>query len=109
LLKLVAGFAIALVLPFLMANALLTSHSTTASSPTTSIDARDPLTIDSPDNPSGATFMTHVEEPEDEDDLDLLGNPVSAAVATYKLDATGSLYETHSPRTELPHLGSPKS
>jgi hypothetical protein len=41
--------------------------------------------------------------------IDLYGNDVADAVAKYKLDATGSLYELHSPRTELPRLGSPKS
>lgn len=41
--------------------------------------------------------------------VDLYGNEVTDAVAKYKLDATGSLYELHSPQTELPHLGSPKS
>lgn len=41
--------------------------------------------------------------------IDLYGNDVADAVAKYKLDAAGSLYELHSPRTELPRLGSPKS
>ena len=41
--------------------------------------------------------------------VDLLGNDVSDAVAEYKLDATGSLYEVHSPQTEIPKLGSPKT
>ena len=41
--------------------------------------------------------------------VDLMGNEVTDAVAKYKFDATGSLYETHSPQTELPRLGSPKS
>jgi hypothetical protein len=41
--------------------------------------------------------------------LDLYGNEITDAVAEYKLDATGSLYELHSPQTELPHLASPKS
>jgi hypothetical protein len=50
------------------------------------------------------------EEHEDgEGPVDLLGNEVTDAVAKYKFDATGSLYETHSPQTELPRLGSPKS
>lgn len=40
---------------------------------------------------------------------DVYGNEVSAAVATYKFDATGTLYELHSPQTELPRLASPKS
>jgi len=41
--------------------------------------------------------------------VDLYGNEVIDAVATYSLDPTGSLYELHSPQTELPRLGSPKS
>ena len=46
---------------------------------------------------------------EGESTTDLYGNEVTDAVAKYKLDAEGSLYELHSPHTELPHLGSPKS
>lgn len=47
----------------------------------------------------------------DDDDgmADLYGNEVTSAVAKYSYDATGSLYELHSPQTELPRLGSPKS
>ena len=41
--------------------------------------------------------------------VDLFGNEVTDAVAKYKLDSAGSLYELHSPQTELPRLGSPKS
>ena len=41
--------------------------------------------------------------------IDFYGNDVSSAVATYSLDALGSLYEEHSPQTELPRLGSPKT
>lgn len=41
--------------------------------------------------------------------LDLYGNDVSPAVATYSFDALGSPYEVHSPQTELPHPGSPKT
>ncbi len=41
--------------------------------------------------------------------IDLYGNDVVDAVAKYSLDATGSLYEVHSPQTEIPKLGSPKS
>jgi hypothetical protein len=53
----------------------------------------------------GAAQTAGQEEPA----LDVLGNEISEAVATYKLDSTGSLYEEHSPQTELPRLGSPKS
>jgi hypothetical protein len=40
---------------------------------------------------------------------DFYGNEVTSAVAKYTYDATGSLYELHSPQTELPRLASPKS
>jgi hypothetical protein len=41
--------------------------------------------------------------------IDLYGNEVTDAVAKYTVDAAGSLYELHSPQTELPRLGIPKS
>jgi hypothetical protein len=44
-----------------------------------------------------------------EGSVDLQGNEVTDAVAKYELDATGDLYELHSPQTELPRLKSPKS
>lgn len=49
------------------------------------------------------------DDPFDESVVDLYGNEVSDAVARYKVDPEGSLYELHSPHTELPRLGSPKS
>jgi hypothetical protein len=39
----------------------------------------------------------------------LFGNPINSAVATYQIDDTGTLYEVHSPQTEVPRLGSPIS
>ena len=44
-----------------------------------------------------------------DDAVDLYGNEVTAAVATYKIDSTGALYELHSPQTEVPQLAPPKS
>lgn len=41
--------------------------------------------------------------------VDLYGNSVNEAVATYQVDAAGSLYELHSPQTEVPQLKPPKS
>ena len=41
--------------------------------------------------------------------MDLYGNEVTDAIATYTFDKSGSLYELHSPQTELPRLGIPKS
>ena len=40
--------------------------------------------------------------------VDLNGNEVRQAIAHYKVDPTGALYEEHSPDTEVPRLGSPK-
>jgi hypothetical protein len=49
-------------------------------------------------------------EPDPDEQTDLYGNAVTEAVAKYKLDRAGStLYELHSPQTELPRLGSPVS
>lgn len=49
------------------------------------------------------------EEQESTGTTDLFGNDIMSAVATYKVDRTGSLYELHSPRTEVPRVGIPKS
>jgi hypothetical protein len=46
---------------------------------------------------------------ESEGTIDLFGNDVTDAVARYRMDATGSLYEVHSPQTEIPKLAPPKS
>jgi hypothetical protein len=40
--------------------------------------------------------------------VDFNGNEVKQAIARYKVDPAGALYEEHSPDTELPRLGSPK-
>jgi hypothetical protein len=39
--------------------------------------------------------------------LDLIGDEVSPAIATYGIDKEGNLFEVHSPHTEEPRLGSP--
>jgi hypothetical protein len=48
-------------------------------------------------------------EPNEDEATDVYGNRVTPAVATYQLDAAGMPYELHSPQTQLPRLGSPKS
>ena len=45
----------------------------------------------------------------EDDAVDAYGNEVTNAVAEYSLDPAGAPYEVHSPQTELPRLGSPKS
>jgi hypothetical protein len=57
----------------------------------------------------GASDDAAVPDDDSKGTVDLYGNQVTAAVATYKVDATGTLYELHSPQTELPRLPSPKS
>ena len=39
--------------------------------------------------------------------LDVRGNEIARPVARYRLDERGSLYEVHSPQTEMPRLKSP--
>ena len=59
-----------------------------------------------------AVAVNNVNDAEEEDakgSPDLYGNEVRDAVTKYKLDDTGSLYEVHSPQTELPRLASPTS
>jgi hypothetical protein len=41
--------------------------------------------------------------------LDRYGNDVSNAVATYTYDRAGTVYEEHSPQTEVPRLKPPVS
>ena len=40
---------------------------------------------------------------------DLYGNDVDEAGATYQIDADGTLFEAHSPQTQIAKLGPPKS
>ena len=47
------------------------------------------------------------DDPDEGAQLDLQGDEVTPAVATYKFDAQGNIYETHAPHTEVPHLGTP--
>jgi hypothetical protein len=47
------------------------------------------------------------DDPDDGAQMDLQGDEVTPAIATYKFDAQGNIYETHAPHTEVPHLGSP--
>jgi hypothetical protein len=59
--------------------------------------------------PAVPPITTQQDDATDQGAVDLYGNQISDAVARYKLDAEGSLYELHSPRTELPRLRPPKS
>jgi len=89
-----------------MVGALFTPQLATSSQIDATPDAAQISTIS--DEPLASSDLNHAEIKED-GPVDLYGNEVTDAVATYRFDATGSLYETHSPQTELPRLGSPKS
>ena len=41
--------------------------------------------------------------------VDIRGNEVMPTIAKYKLDSTGTVYEEHSPNTEVPKLAIPRS
>lgn len=95
------------LLPILVAGALFTYPSLTNSP--SSLEGRAPAAdiVLAAENP-------HVSEWREDADaadgvVDLYGNEVTEAIATYTLDQAGSLYELHSPQTELPRLGIPKS
>jgi hypothetical protein len=63
-----------------------------------------------PSDLAGVSMTSTSARDEDVDDpVDLYGNEVTAAVAKYKLDGRGALYELHSPQTELPQLAPPRS
>ena len=62
-----------------------------------------------PSSPSGWTARPTplIDEPDHSPEQDLYGNDISDAVARYKFDAEGTVYEEHSPETEIPHLRPP--
>ena len=41
--------------------------------------------------------------------FDLFGNEIEEAVADYRVDQRGGIYERHAPDTAVPQLGSPKT
>jgi hypothetical protein len=99
--RVVVGFALTLVLMAVVAAVAFQTRTVSASR----ID-RVPATItdvaaDGPVFPRAHSADT--------DSVDLYGNEVDDAIATYSIDAAGSPYEVHSPQTELPRLHSPKS
>ena len=47
--------------------------------------------------------VTHSEDPR----VDLFGNEIEEAIADYRIDLRGGIYERHSPETEVAKLGSP--
>jgi hypothetical protein len=90
--------AIAFSLPRLVTSTHQRAHPRTRETGSCVTQAARPLAQPAGDEAIGAAV-----------DVDVAGNEVVAAIAKYKIDATGSLYELHSPQTDLPHLSSPKT
>lgn len=55
--------------------------------------------------PPGAMRTIDSDEPR----FDLFGNEIDVAIADYRLDRRGTIYERHSPDTAVSKLGSPKT
>ncbi len=60
-----------------------------------------------PSDPDGLPSLGDDDDPDDGAQVDLQGDYVTPAIANYRFDAQGNIYETHAPHTEVPHLGSP--
>jgi hypothetical protein len=99
------GFIV--ISPLLVVAVLVTPQLVLAtySGPATTSDPKPAAVMDFLTEPSGDRGSDLTED----EVTDVYGNEVTAAVATYKVDAAGTLYELHSPQTELPRLAAPKS
>ncbi len=60
-----------------------------------------------PADPQGLPSLSDQDDPDDGSQVDLEGDEVTPAIAKYRFDAQGNIYETHAPHTEVPHLGAP--
>jgi hypothetical protein len=99
--KAVAGFGLLLLLLGLVARAVFSTEVVTSTLPARQTPAFTAA--------AGDSTIDRRAQPDDGGAVDLYGNEVNDAIAAYSLDPAGSLYELHSPQTELPRLGSPKS
>src|SRR5579872_1307853 len=93
----------AFVLPSVLVWMFLPPPSVTSTRPSLAPPPR----VVAPKELSGSTAAFDVQD--SDGTVDLYGNEVSEAVAKYRTDTAGALYELHSPHTELPKLGSPKT
>lgn len=100
--KAVARVGLAIGVSTALAAALFESRTITSTQPPLpAVYTATPAGIDAP--------ADHRPADEESGAVDLYGNEVTDAIATYSIDPAGSLYELHSPQTELPRLGSPES
>jgi hypothetical protein len=95
--------------PVILACAVFAPHRVTDSQSETAIQ-KTPVPVDvrpaavTPESSEGEVPGNELPET-----VDLYGNEITDAVAKYQFDATGSLYELHSPQTEVPKLAPPKT
>jgi len=106
-----ARAGLVVTVPLLMMGGLLTAQ---LGAPASSLAVAPAVVVPSPTVASVqqlAVLSDNTTQPntDADPDLDFYGNEVTAAVAEYKIDAVGRLYELHSPQSQLPRLGSPKS
>ena len=99
--KAVARLGLAIGVPVFLAGAIFTSRTVTSTRPPIPVGLAVAAANDAP--------ADHRPDADDGGVVDLYGNEVTDAIATYSIDPAGSLYELHSPQTEVPRLGSPKS
>ena len=100
---------LAVVIPLLIVGGLRTPQLARGSRVDVPTPIQAQVTATAPKDDATSDEARAPEAPDAEGPVDLYGNEVTQAIAKYQFDATGSLYETHSPQTELPRLGSPKS
>ena len=68
------------------------------------------ITAQAVSQPGAVTSAPRVERDDSNEPLvDLLGNELENAVADYRIDRGGAVYERHSPETAVQRLGSPTS
>jgi len=66
------------------------------------------ITAQSPPTEGGVTGAPSVEGHDSSTPrVDVLGNEIEDAIADYRVDLAGAVYERHSPETAVPRLGSP--
>ena len=109
----IARWGIAALMALLVLAALFTPQHVTPSHTSSRLavatDAPPQASSGLPATPGVVAGETKSDSDDTEAIIDLYGNEVSPAIATYSFDSLGSLYEVHSPQTELPKLGSPKT
>ena len=104
----VAGVAAGVALLLLVVASISVPTPVAASGPPTFQARQEPGKVFAhPDDIQGMTALGDEDEPDEGGQMDLEGDQVTPALAKYRFDAQGNIYETHAPHTEVPHLGSP--